>query len=264
MDLTVIRKIIKSDLTNIRGGKNSMTSLIVITAVFFLGTGFLVSPIAGLYGPFLLGVFVVPALFSNEIKYHSEKLPFILPIRRSDLVNARFLFAAGTYFIVGLVVYVLMLLSAKIKLYTLILGDEDADFLKVISERLGFSPLLFFSMIYSLAFAVGLLSLGMQLRAYFKDPARLKADLDMTSNKNSKKEKIAVVIIFFGILLFILVVTGIIPVTTVLAVILQLFSNLAHAGKGVFLTVFTLCLGFMSLTFSYTCTRLEYEEKDLG
>ncbi len=264
MDLTVIRKIIKSDLVNIRGGKNSMTSLAIITAVFFLGTGFLVSPIAGVYGPFMLGIFVVPALFYNEIKSHSEKLPFILPIRRRDLVNARFLFAAGTYCIVNIVVYALMLLSVRIKLYTLIIGDEDADLLQMLSERLGFSPILFFNMIYSLAFAAGLLSLGIQLRSYFKDPERLKASLDMTSNKNSKKEKTAVVIIFFGILLFILVVTGIIPVTTALAVIFQLLANLAHAGKGVFLTVFALCLGFMSLTFSYTCTRLEYEEKDLG
>ena len=101
-------------------------------------------------------------------------------------------------------------------------------------------------------------------KRYIKSNIPSPSSLSNNNNKNSKKEKIAVVIIFFGILLFILVVTGIIPVTTALAVILQLFSNLAHAGKGVFLTVFTLCLGFMSLTFSYTCTRLEYEEKDLG
>ena len=172
MDLTVIRNIIKSDFTNIKSGKNSMTSLGIIMAVFFLGTGFLISPIGGFYCPCLLGVFFVPALFYNELKYHSEKLPCLLPIRRRDLVNARFLLTVSLYFITCLVVYVLMIISMKIKLFSIILGEEDVDILQMLSEMLGFSPILLFNMVYSIAFAFGLCSIGDGKEAPFKRQLR--------------------------------------------------------------------------------------------
>ena len=264
MDLTVIRNIINSDFTNIKNGKNSMISLGIIAAVFFLGTGFLISPLGGFYCPMLLGIFFVPALFQSELKYHSEKLPLLLPIRRRDLVNARFLLTVSLYCLTCLAVYVLMIISMKIKLFCWISESEEIDALKLLSERLGFSPVLFFNMVYSITFAFGLASTGNQLRTYFKDPERLKNTVDMTSLKAGKKETLGITLIFLGIVLFILCVTGIIPVATAAAVILQLISNLAHAGKGIFLTVFALCMGAMSISFSYICTRLEYEEKDLG
>lgn len=257
--------LMKVDLITMNGGKNSMKTLAVLMLVCCGGMGYGVSPIAGVFCPFLMGAFFVPMLFQNEMKYHSGKLWSLLPIRRRDLVNARFLLILGLYTILGLLFYLLMLPSLVFKLYYPFFG-EDAENLDIFTllAKGALTRLGVFNLIYLAGFAIGMMIAAGVLRNYFKDPEKIEGLLFFGKmHKAQKKEYFIMLFIFAVILLWVLIVTGVLPIGRVAGIIIQLFAQIAGVANGLLLGAVLVTMAVFSAIYKYICTMLEYDEKEL-
>lgn len=258
----------KVDLITMNGGKNNMKTLAVLIIVFCGGMGLFISPIAGVDCPFLMGAFFVPMLFHNELKYHSGKLWGLLPIGRRDLVNARFLLILGLYTISSLLFYLLMLLSLEFKPYYLLFGEdaEKFDIIALLAERSGGALTAFgvFNLIYLTGFAIGMMAAAGILRNYFKDPERFERSLSPGKVQKSRRTNYVIVLFVFAvILLLVLIVSGILPIGTAAAVVIQFFSQLAGVANGFLLGAVLMTMAAFSAIYKYVCTVLEYDEKEL-
>lgn len=258
----------KVDVITMNGGKNNMKTLAVLMVVFCGGMGFFISPIAGVDCPFLMGAFFVPMLFQNELKYHSGKLWGLLPIRRRDLVNARFLLVLGLYTGSSLLFYLLMLLSLVFKPYYLLFGEnaEKFDIIALVAERSGgaLTSLGAFNLIYFAVFAIGMMAAAGSLRNYFKDPERFERSLSLGKvHKAAKKIYFIALFVFAVILLLVLIVGGVLPIGTAADVIIQLVAQLVGAANGFLLGAVLVTMAVFSAIYKYVCTVLEYDEKEL-
>ncbi|MDE5991646.1 MAG: ABC-2 transporter permease, partial [Oscillospiraceae bacterium] len=198
--------LMKIDLITMNGGKNSMKTIAVLIVVCCGFTGFCISPIAGVECPFLMGVFFVPMLFRNELKYHSGKLWGLLPVSRRDIVNARFLLVLGLYTISSLLFYLLMLISLAFKPYYLFFGEdaENMDIIALLAERSGgaLTALGVFNLIYFAGFAIGMILATGTLRNYFEDPEMVELSLSLGKVKAHKKDYSVELFVFAAVLLW--------------------------------------------------------------
>lgn len=260
--------LMKVDLINVNGGKSNMKTIAVLIIVFCGGMGFFISPIAGVYCPFLMGAFFVPMFFQNELKYHSGKLWGLIPIRRRDLVNARFLLIMGLYTVTSFLFYLLMLLSLVFKPYYLLFGKdaENLDIIVLLAEGSGGALTAFgvFNLIYLAGFAFGMTIAAGILRNYFKDPERMEGLLSLGKvHKARKTEYVLALFVFAVLLLWVLIVSGILPLGSAAAVIIQLFTQLSGAANGFLLGAVLVTMAVFSAIYKYICTLLEYDEKEL-
>ncbi|MDE5577021.1 MAG: ABC-2 transporter permease [Oscillospiraceae bacterium] len=259
--------LMKADLITMNGGKNSMKTIAVLIAVCCGFTGFCISPIAGVECPFLMGVFFVPMLFRNELKYRSGKLWGLLPISRRDLVNARFLLVLGLYTVSSLLFYLLMLISLVFKPYYLFFGEdaEKMDIVALLAECSGgaLTALGVFNLIYFAGFAIGMMLAAGALRNYFNDPETAELLLSLGKVKTRKKDYSAELIAFAAVLLWVLTVSDVLPIGTAAAVIIQLIAQLAGAANGFLLGTVLAAIAVFSAVCKYICTLLEYDEKEL-
>lgn len=262
----------KVDLITMNGGKNSTKITAIVFVIFIGGTGFLFSPIAGVYCPFILGTFFVPVLFHNELKYHSGRMWSLLPVKRRDLVNSRFLLVMGLYVISSVVFYVLMLISLKLKPYYLFFGNdsENMDIIKLIVVHIGgaFTELGFFNLIYFTAFAIGLTVAANGLRRYFRDPESFSGKIIIGASKRKTKEMkrydvIGGAVALIAIIAVILFITGIIEIGPAVLVVLQVILQLAEAANGFLLGAVMIISSVISAAYQYICTVLEHEDKEL-
>lgn len=257
--------LMRIDIITMNGGKNSLKTIFVLIFVFFGVIGFLFSPLIGLYCPLLMGVFFVPMMFQNELKYHSDKLHSLLPIRRRDLVNARFLLTTVLYTALFLIFYLIMLLSLNLKVYYIFFGEyaEHMDIIAFLVQQSGgsFTELGFFNLMYFAAFSFGLFMMSDSLRKHFKNSKAI--DISLKLHKITKKEIGYLLLILMLLLLWVLIVSGVLPFGSMALIIIQLFTQLAGAANGFLLSVVLVIMAVFSVIYKYICTTLEYDEKEL-
>lgn len=263
-----ILDLIKADIITMNGGKNSMKTSLIMLFIIFGGLGFVFAPLVGICCPLLVSGMLVTVLFQNEMKYHSEKLHSILPIRRQDLVNARFLLMLGIYIALYFVSYLLMLISLKLKLVYLIMGGDagNVDILAIIVKQSNgaFTELGIFNLLYFISFSYGLFIMTSQLRKYFKNNEVF--DMSVSLGKGGKADKTELIVgalIVLLLILLILTVTGILPLMSIIMPIAQLFIQLAMSANGYLLGVMMIIMSLFSAVYKYICTLLEYEDKEI-
>ena len=261
-----IREIIRVDLITMRGGKGNMKLIVIIFAVFMLLCGFFISSLASLYLPFMLGAFFVPMIFQNEIKYRSDKLWGLLPIRRKDLVDARFLLAFGIFTGVNLAFYLFMLLSMKLKLWRFLMEGDDVDVLAVLADSMGFTRLGFFNLAFFVSIAVGMFVMSGSLRKYFRSVEAFDAAQQwmITKRKKDQKKDILPIVLIVGFfLLWVLLISGMLPAVKPVMLLLGVVLQLVNAANGVLLAVVFLTFGVLKMLCSYVATQIEYSRREL-
>ncbi|MBR6792506.1 MAG: hypothetical protein IKM49_05235, partial [Ruminococcus sp.] len=100
------------------------------------------------------------------------------------------------------------------------------------------------------------------LRKYFRDAKSMSSELTMVK-KASKQELTFGILILVIVILWCLVVTDILPLGTAFSVVLQLFLKLAQSANGFILASVLVAWGATSAIYTFICTLLEYEEKEL-
>lgn len=254
--------LMKVDFITMNGGKNNMRTIFIFLFIFCGVFGFFLTPIFGIYCPMLMGGLFVPTIFKNERKYHSDKLHCLLPIKKQDVVKARFLMIIGLYTILSLIFYLLMLIAITFKTYYLFWGDAgvDLEFLTLMTERSdgAFTVFGLFNLIYLIAFVFGLTMAAGSLRKNFKD----NKTIELSLAKIPKKEYIMFVAAFAMLIIWVMIVSGIIPFGATILVLMQLLIQIAEAADGFLLGVVFLTIGVFSVIYKYICTLLEYEDKE--
>lgn len=254
-----------ADLITMNGGKNNMRTTLIVSVLFFGGMGFLFSPLFGLYVPMIVGAFFVPMVFNNEIKYHSERMYAVLPIARKDLVRSRFLMSITLFTAASLLFYLLMLLSLHLKAYYIFFGEdaEHLDVVRLLAEAYGMTETGVLGLLYSVVYSFGLRLISGNLRKYFKNSQDFTATVSGGFRRMNKKEK-GYLLLTLGIVLFlILAVTDILPIKSLIAPVMQLLLQLAGAADGFLLGAVLVAMAAFRSIYSYICTILEYEEKEL-
>ena len=261
--------LIRVDLITMNGGKNSMRTVFVLVFIFVGVMGFLFSPTFGLLCPLLTGSFFVTMMFQNELKYHSEKMFCVIPINRRDLVNARFLLTVGLYTAQFVIFYLLMLLSMKLKIYSIIFGDESAEFDRIaylasVSGNM-FTELGLFNLFYFSAYSFGLMGSAGQLRKYFKNSEAFSGTLTLGTKKDEvrRQELIAAMIVLGVMLAAVLVIADILPIIPILLPIFATLLQLAQAADGFLLSAVMVAVSVLTAVYKYVCTVVEYDEKEL-
>lgn len=258
-----ILDLMRVDIITINGGKNNIKTILILLFVVFGVLGFVFSPIIGLYCPLVVGGFFGSMIFQGEQKFHTGKLWGLLPIRRRDLVNARFALSITAYSALFLIIYFLMLLAEKLKIFYLILGEEadELDLIAIIVEYSGggFTELGLFNLLFFGAFAFGLIFMTGSLRKHFKDGKTA----EMSLKRATKKEYVYLLLSVVLILLLVLIVTGVLPIGPAILVFVQIFAQLAQAANGFLLGAVLVTIAVFSAVFKYICTILEYDEKEL-
>ena len=261
--------IIKVDIITMNGGKNSMRTVFVFVFIFCSVMGFVFSTTFGIICPLLIGAFFVPMVFQNELKYHSEKMYSILPIKRHDLVTARFLLAVGLYTALFLIFYLLMLLATYIKLNYIIFGDEAAiefdriAYLALMSDGM-FTEIGLFNLLYSSAYAFGLIGSVGQLRKYFKSSEAFSGTLTFGTKKEVRRQELIAAAIVFGVMLTaFLAIADILPLLPLLLPILATLLQLAQVADGYMLGAVMVAISVFTAIYQYISTVLEYDEKEL-
>lgn len=254
--------LMRIDFITMNGGKNNMRTIFIFMFVFFGLFGFFITPLFGIYCPLFMGGLFVPTIFKNERKYHSDKLHCLLPIKKQDLVKARFLMILGLYVIFSLLFYALMLIAIIFKTYYLFWGEfgMDLEILTLLAESSGgtFTVFGLFNLIYLVAFAFGIMMASGSLRKHFRG----NKTMEFYFAKITKKEYIIFLLVFVGLIIWVMIVSGILPVGTALMIILQLLVELAEAGSGFMLGAVFVVIAIFSAVYKYICTVLEYEEKE--
>ena len=265
MNTTVkrIKDLIRTDLITMSGGKNSQKTMVLACVIAFGALGMVVSPLAGLYIPLLMGGFFVPMLFGNEMKYHSEKMFALLPVRRKDIVRSRFILSVGAYLIAAALFYLLMLLSIKLKLFLRFIDDEKFDILSMLAERSGstMSETGYFNMLYFAVSFWGLTLTTSALRKYFRNSSIFDTTIIIRkAGKQDYKMLIIAMLVIIGLVVFI---TDLLPVRAALAPVGAVIAMLFEAANGLLMGALLLVMGIMSAIYRYICTMLEYEEREL-
>jgi len=260
-----ILDLIRTDFITMNGGKNNMRIVIILMVLFFGGLGFLFSPVMGLYVPLMASGFLVPMMFQNEIKYHSEKMFALLPIDRKDLVRSRFIMSIVLYIASALLFYLLMLISFKLKPYYIVLGEDALDIIEMLAEisNNNMTGLGIFNLLYFGAYSVGLMLISANLRRYFKNSKIFENFFSPEMRKATKKETGQILFLFAIIMVVILGITDILPVRNVIVPILQLFLQLAQVADGFLLGAVLVTIAVFSSIYNYICAILEYDEREL-
>lgn len=261
--------IIKVDLITMNGGKNNMRMIFVGFFIFCFATGFVFSSMFGIIFPLLMGAFFVPMLFQNELKYHSEKMYSVIPIKRRDLVNARFALAVGLFTALFLVFYLLMLLSMKIKLNNIIFGEEAAlnfdriAYFALLSGGM-FTELGLFNLTYSFGYAYGLIITAVEFRKYFRSSEGFSGTLTFGTSKEVRRQEFTAGMIVLGVLIVsVLAIAGILPIIPILLPILATLLQLAQVADGFMLSAVMIAIALFTAIYQYICTVVEYDEKEL-
>ena len=264
IDKQRVKDLIRTDLIALSKGKNkTKNSLIVITTVFTL-MGFFISPVMGMYVSMIVSGFMANMIFQTEVKYHSEKMYSVLPIARHELVIARFLLTNALGFGAAITFYFLMLLSLKLKLYTLL--PDWVDMLKLLADRSSFTEKGLFDLIYFACMAFGITMNAHNLQSGFKDSSVFGENITFTAGKNNKylKRDIKGLAVTFGIIaLVFLSVTGVIPLGSAAVVIFGIITQLVQAADGVLFCFIVVVSSIMTAVYKCICTVLEYDERDI-
>ena len=260
--------LIRADIITMNGGKNNMKTILILLFLFFGGFGFMFTPLIGLYCPLIMGLCFVPMIFRNELKYHSENMYSILPIKRRDLVDSRFALSIGLYTVLFILFYFLMLLSLIIKPYYFFMGEmgEMIDIIAMIAKvsEGKFTEFGLFNLLYFSAYSLGLIAVTSSLRKYFKDNQSMNWTVSIGQGKKAgKKELVYAVFALIFIALIVLMITGIIPMGGVISLIQTFAMQLAEAANGILLSLMVLSIAVFWAVYKYVCTVLEYDDKEL-
>lgn len=273
MDKNYIRKlldIIHADVITMNGGKGNLkTSAILLLLVVGL-LGFCFDSFFFVMIPLVLGLLFVPMLFQNEIKYHSQKMYCVFPVRRKDIVRSRYILCIGVYLIVSIIFYLFALLAMKLRINYIILGN-DADSLNTISmiskQTDGIlSGLGLYTLIYIIVLQYGLVSMTSILRKYFRNSSSIE-NLLSGVRKSGKEDIILGAGVFLILGLILLIITDVLPIGNsilmALFIILQLVSQLAQVADGLMLDFMVITFAVFTVIYSYICTVNEYERKEI-
>ena len=258
------RRIINADLIA-SGKRNSTSSAMIALVIVMLAGSLYASPMFLTMITFILGS-VLTTLFFASNGYHNEKLFCLLPVERKDVVRARFIFLTAVFTAVNAVIYIIGLIQVKtgflLAAYFGAAAAEDVDILQYLTNRTDILDKTgLYNVSFAFAFAVSIIVMSHQLKAYIKD----NSVYDFSAAKKIKKSDIIGAVIALIIIIIVLGdVTGILPVGKgISTVVLPVLSGMLTVANGSIFCMSAIMIAVCHVTFIWVCTELNYDSKDI-
>lgn len=116
-----IINLMKYDFYNIQ----SQLKLFVIMSSFFIPLGFFLYPETSVYFILIAMIFVSPLHGMSE-KYNFNKLYGLIPVKRKNIIRAKFLFIFIAHFFMEMISYSVIIIAINTKWYKLIVDTKTA------------------------------------------------------------------------------------------------------------------------------------------
>ena len=253
-----ILNIIKSDKIIMNSDKRSKISLFVFFCVFICILSFIASPLLGTLCPMYASFLTVSVLFGMKSKYNSLKFYSILPVRKSDTVNSRFLSGLTIYCSVCLLIYLVLLVMLVNKInYMILIGETEKDMTESLASAAGMSGTGFFNIAYAGMFSFGLCTLTSQIKTGLIKPSAFSGKIIKAEAADKRTAVLAGILV----ILVILAVAGVIPVSP-LYILMEIFAELASIMHGIILSGLLILSAIVVSGYNYISAMLEYESNE--
>lgn len=258
--------IMRVDFITANGKKNSFTRFLILSAVISAVSGILLSPMVHIIVLLVFAGMTVSALYQAAEKSNAEKMFTVLPVRRVQIVQARFLMTAGIFTAMCLLCAVTVPIAVATKLYVSIWDIDIAEVLRLVGNVTGknVSETSFFLITLCTVFWIGMLILPRSMRKYLRTSGKIEDGKKMF--RTAKKVLIGIAI-FYGIGI---VITGITQLSrlsamfgTIMMLVMELISALSQAGGGVLVCLLLITMGIGAAVYQYVCASIEFDEKEL-
>ena len=261
-NLKRLTDLMRIDLINMTGKGNSIRNMGILMTLFLLGVGFFITPVMAVLAPITIGAFLSESLLAIESRYNSERMFALLPVSRHDLVKSRFIMIGVLNTVICFVYWLLMTLSIALKLYQSF-STPETDILYLFAQKSGgiFTEQGLFNLLYLAAFSFGNVAWSYSIKGRMTAKDRPKAGMEF--RKPSPREAVQIILLFAAIMLFVLLVTGFIPIGGVGVLVIQLITQLAMAAGGLLLGPVLLVISLMEVGLNYVQAQLRYEDKEL-
>lgn len=264
--MKTILDIMRADLITANGKNHSFTRFLILSAVIAVITGILLSPFAQFLILLIIAAMTVSSLYRAAEKTNAENLFSVLPVRREQIVLARFLLAAGTFAAICLLCAAFMPLAVKLQLYVSIWDLDIAEMLILFGNVTGVrkSELGLYLIVLCAAFWLGMVILPRSMRRYLRNAGKVDDGKKMF---RTAKKVFTVIGIYIAVELILAAVIGLGMQSAIFGTLLMLFmkliGSLAEAGGGVTLCILLLAMGAGAAVYQYVCAVIEYDEKEL-
>ena len=250
--------LIRTDLIMMNGAKNNLRPIIILMLALGILGGIFLDPMATFMFMFIVSAMFVPMIFEVQSKNNCERLYSLLPVTRKQLVTSRFLFVTAVYLALSIVMFAVLKISFAAGIYQNI-GFYD-EFFKKLGTGLSYPEIC--NILFFLVFALGAALVGASLKSWFRDSDRVTM-LNGSFRKMRPKEIIITLLFVVSYFVIILFFSGAIPLNAAALVVLQLIIQLVTVADGVMFCVLMTALAGFSVMYSYVCTVLEYDDKDM-
>lgn len=132
----------------------------ILIGIFTFACGLLFSPVAGAYIEFGAMMLVIP-LQTVADKSNFNKLYGILPVKRRNIVRARFIYIFGMFFFTELLAVALGMISLRLKLYRL-MPKQDGEVMQMLKHAFE-NPASSFALVFGFVAVMTLLFTYMEM-----------------------------------------------------------------------------------------------------
>lgn len=264
--MKTILDIMRADLITANGSKHSFTRFLILSAVVAVAAGILFSPFAQFVILLIIAAMTVSSLYQAAEKTNAEKMFSVLPVKREQIVLARFLLSAGIFAAICLLCAVCMPLTVKLQIYVSVLDMDIDEMLVLLGNVTGFrkSELGLYLIVLCAAFWLGMVILPRSMRRYLRNTGKVDDGKKMF---RTAKKVFTVIGIYLAVELILGAMIGLSMQSaifgTLMMLLMRMIGALAQTGGGVSLCSILLTMGICTAMYQYVCAVIEHDEKEL-
>lgn len=258
--------IMRTDIITANGKKHSFTRFLILSAVISVISGLLLSPVMQFLILLIFAAATVSSLYQAAEQSGGERMYSVLPVKRAQIVLARFLMTAGLFAAMCLLCAVLIPITVRLQLYVSVWGIDIGEMLMLVGNVTGnhISESNLYLIVLCAVFWLGMLILPRNMRRYLRNAGKID---DGKKLFRTAKKVFTVIGIILVVEFALAAVIGLGMQSaifgTLLMMCMKLIDALAKAGGGVMLCLILLAMGIGEAVYQYVCAVIEYDEKEL-
>lgn len=252
--LRIIMNLMRADIISLLGFKKRLAVIIAAATVLSVLTGAFFIPVYSLV-LLTMAILITSDIINLEAQTGSGKLTSVLPTDRQSVVYARFALGTLTVTGFGAVMFALMQLSMKLRIYALFMEYDE------IFELMGIpsSADNVFNVLFGCAYFISLAAMSFMLKGNFKHGA--------VSSKNSLIKtfvKLIIIYVAFSVTFAVLIKMSTLPILgSLMTLITGVIAALADPLKGVLLLALLIAAGLGHTVYMAVSSMIEYEKREL-
>lgn len=254
--IKLVLDLMRADCVSLLGSGKRLAVIIAASTVLSVLAGSFIIPVY----PFVLleiAILITSDIVNHEGQTGSGKLTSVLPTDRQSVVYARFALSTLTVAGFGAVLFVLMQISMKLRLFAMV-ADLDFDELFELMN-VSASADSFFNVLFGVGFLASLVIMSFMLKKYFKHGSANK------KNTLIKTVLLGIALYFiFGLVFGTIITLTTIPfLQTAFSLIFGIITSLMKPMNGMVAVALLAAAGLGHTAYMAVSSMIEYEKREL-